>query len=277
MAWDLERIGKEVRVITGLYSDDIQDDRLYEIIQDFWTVTFPSLVSAEFFNATYKMLTRPGISEYPFPDKFLSLSTKAVCEGSQLKVSYNPIDLDFFSYTWYQEDVSLNQGHNQYLIHNLKFPARETSLCVFTDTTTIFWGDPRIRYTPNKNNEVSIALDQPLGPSEFLIIKYKRATLQRPEWIGICKTALQLHPVPDKQYIIYIQGTQKPTPLPYVGELKGTPCDFFEFIVYGSALKVFSLLDRSGYDKLLPIYKRYEAQAMARTHKQLMYTITRGV
>lgn len=276
MTWNLERINKEVRTITGLYADDIQDDRLNEIIQDFWRVTFPSLVKADFFKQKYVVLTRKGKAKYVFPDKFHCFNPSALCDSTPLQVTFDEGGLDSLPCKWYEEDIARPDPASNLVVHALRYAPYEASICVFSPTLLWTISSPNLTYAYS-NRTISIVLDEPLGPLEPLKVKYLGVDVGHPTRLLVHPNCFELYPVPDKEYVLQIDGIRKPEPLPTVGTVGGVPSEFFDFIVYGSALKVFSLLDRNGYEKLLPIYERYESQAMATTHQHLMYTAVNGI
>lgn len=276
MVWTLERINREVRTVTGIYKDDIQDDRLNEIIQDFWQVSLPSLVKADAFKQQYRLLVRRGQTEYPFPNTFLSLNPVATCEGANVSFSYDQSVLDLFIYNWYEETFDGGIANQKYHTLPLKHPAEVSSICVFSQQQTYFWGDKNLNYSPN-NKVISVTLDEPLGTLDWLKVKYRSTNEAPPEWVVIAPSKIIVYPIPNREYVIHIAGIRKPDPLPYTGVISQIQPAFLDLIVYGSALKIFSILDRNGYDKLYPIYQHYESQAMAVTHQNLMFTPVTGL
>lgn len=276
MAWTLDKINGEVRLITGVYSDDIPDDRLNAIIQDYWTVTFPHLIKTESLQEKYRFLTRIGESVYPFPNHFSSLNPIATSEGYIINVSFDSSLLDVLNYQWVEESISVGTGTQRVYNFQLQHYAEPSSLCVFSRGETFFWGDPNFLYF-SETKTVSVTLKEPLGSTDRLKVKYRTTSVGRPNWIVVKDQTLTLYPFPDDEYLISISGVKKPDLLPYTGEITGVPPEFFDLIVYGAALKVFSLTDRDAYMKLYPIYKRQESLAMAKTHQQLMYTDVRGL
>lgn len=276
MAWTLKQIRGEVRLIAGIPSHNIQDDRLNEIIQDFWQVTFPSLVKVQAFKAQCRILTRPGRTHYTLDTPFMALTPIATVQGAPLTVSYDEAILDRLLYNWHEERFESGIGNQRLYTRTLMNPAEVSSLCVYSQEHAYFWGDSRLQYQP-ETQTLAITIDQPLAATDWLRVKYKSASKGRPQWAIIKENKVIVYPIPDTNYIIDIEGIRKPDPLPYNEEITNVPPEFFDFIVYGSALKILSLIDRSGYERLLPIYRRYEAQAMARTHEHLMYTPVSGI
>lgn len=276
MAWSLEKISREVRLITGVYDDDIPDDRIHSIIQDYWTVTFPHVVKTESLQFKYRFLTKVGASLYPFPKDFISLNPIAMAEGDVVHVSFDSTLLDVLTYNWMEESVALGTGTQRVYNFQLQGPAELNSLCVFSNKETFFWGNPNIQYFP-ETKTVSVTLTEPLSSTDRLKVKYRTTSSGKPSWIVVKDYSLTLYPFPDDEYFVSISGVRKPDPLPYTGEITTVPPEFFDLIVYGAALKVFSLTDRDAYMKLYPIYKKQESLAMAKTHQQLMYTEVRGL
>lgn len=275
MAWTLDKIKDEVRIITGIYKDDISDAKVEETIQHFWTVSLPAIIKPEYYKDTYRFLTQKGVSTYKTPDSFTSLSPDALIENLYIKTTF---DKGLFSYaegSWQTESQLAGAQQNQsYVIKLSKHPIPET-ICVFTKDNTYFYGNKELFYSPNINS-VLLTTDAQIQPTEEINIKYQSTSLSRPRLMLITDKYLTLSPIPDGPYVIEIIGMKKPEPLPYEDELD-IPQEFCDLIVYGSALKIFSLVDPSGYDKIYPIYKRYESVAMAKTYQNLMYTTVRGI
>lgn len=276
MTWSLDKINKEIRLITGVYPTDIPDDRIYSMIQDYWMVTFPSVVKTESLQSKYSFLTRPGVSLYSFPQTFVSLNPLATSENFTISLSYDASLLDVLNYQWHTENITPIDGTQ--LLYNivLKYYAEPTSICVFTSQNDYFYGAPNLTYY-QESKTISLTLLEPLSPNDFLRVKYKTTNLAPPEWILVKDRSLTLYPIPNQEYIIRISGIRRPQPLPYQGEIEGIPPEFFDLIIYGTALKVLTLTDRDGYLKLYPIYKRQESIAMAKTHQQLLYTEVNGL
>lgn len=276
MAWDLDKICREVRLITGVYSDDIPDDRIFSIIQDYWTITFPSLIKTESLQSKHHFLTRVGESSYPFPSHFVSLNPLAVAEDFFVSISYDSSVLDALNYQWLTEFVATGDDSQTSYSFTLSHYAEPSSLCAFTNEESLFFNDSNLSYFP-ASKTVLITLSNPLGSSDSLRIKYKTTTLGRPSLILVKDQKLTVYPFPDREYFISISGIVRPQLLPYGGPIQNVPIEFFDLIVYGAALKVFSLTDRDAYMKLYPIYKRQESVAMAKTQHQLMYTEVNGL
>lgn len=276
MAWSLEKIGREVRLITGVYPDDIPDDRIYSIIQDYWTITFPHLIKTESLKSRYRFITKVGAVLYPFPENFVSLNPLATSEGFVVNVSYDSNVFDVLTYRWEEHYVHQISPIQRVYNFQLKNPAEPTSLCVFSEHETFLWGNESLQYFP-ETNTVSVTLKEPLADTDFLKTKYQTAPSGKPSWIIVKDHSLTLYPFPDDEYMITISGIKKPDPLPYTGEITTVPPEFFDLIVYGAALKVFTLTDRDAYMKLYPIYKKQESLAMAKTYQQLMFSEVRGL
>lgn len=276
MAWTLEKICSEVRLITGVYADDIPDERIFAMIQDYWTITFPSLIKTESLQSNYHFLTRVGESSYPFPTHFVSLNPLAVAEGFSINLSYNSSVLDLLNYQWVTELVSTGDDSTISYSFTLSYYAEPSSLCAFTNNETLFLNNSNFIYLP-QSKSISITLANSLDTTDSLRVKYKTTNLGRPSLILVKDQKLTVYPFPDREYFISISGILRPKPLCCNEEITNIPPEFFDLIVYGSALKLFALTDRDAYMKLYPIYKRQESIAMSKTHHQLMYSEVNGL
>lgn len=276
MSWTLEKIKKEVRVITGIYKDDISDDKVEEIIQNFWMVSLPALIKPESYKGVHRFLARRGVSTYPHPTNFTSLSPEAYIESSAINVTYDDRIIPTSGGAWNTESFEQGVKPNETTFIRISdYPAIET-VCVYTNSHTFFYGDEEIEYLP-ETKEVAIRLKDEATLQGPITVKYQSAPLDRPRWLLVKDRYLTLSPTPDADYIVEVQGMEKPEPLPYTDNLDHIPQEFCDLIVYGSALKIFSLLDMNGYQKIYPVYKRYEAIAMSKTYQQLLYTDVRGI
>lgn len=276
MTWTLEKISREVRLITGVYSDDISDARLKEMIQDFWTVTFPALVKTESLKSQYYFLTRIGQTVYPFPSNFVALNPTAFCENFSVNVYYDSSIFDVVVYNWIEESIPLPDAPQDAFVFELQHFADPTSICIFSRKQTLFAQADSIRYD-YETKTVLFELETPIDNTDFLKIKYKTTQVGKPDTLVVTDSNILLYPIPDGNYTITISGIRRPDPIPETDSITNIPLEFFNLIVYGTALKLLSLTDRDAYAQLYPIYRRYESEALAKTQYQLMYTQTRGI
>lgn len=276
MTWTLEKICREVRLITGVYSDDLSDDRLKEMVQDFWTVSYPAIIKTESLKGQYYFLTRVGQTEYPFPQNFVSLSPIASCESFLMNVYYDASILDAVIYNWIQEDIPLDAQDKQFFNFQLEHFADPTSICVFSNLKTLFYHSGEVSYD-YETKTISFDLGVPINDKSFLRVKYRTTQIGRPDTVIITDSNIIIYPIPNGNYTISISGIKRPDMFPDKAPILNVPLEFFNFIVYGTALKLLSLTDRDAYASLYPIYKRYESEAMSKTYQQLMYTQTRGI
>lgn len=276
MTWNLDKISSEVRLITGVYSDSISDNRLNEMIQDFWTISFPSIIKTESLHGQYYFLTRIGKTTYPFPSNFVALNPMASCQNFSVSVYYDPSILDVVVSNWIEENIPLQDDPQSAFTFELKAFADPSSICVFSKSQTLFFDEHKITYS-YESKTISFSLTDAIDNTDFLKVKYKTSQLGRPDTLVITDSQIIVYPVPDRNYTINISGVKRPDPLPETDQINDVPLEFFNLIVYGTALKILSLIDRDAYAQLYPIYKRYESEAMAKTNYQLMYTRTLGI
>lgn len=276
MTWTLEKISREVRLITGVYSDDISDARLKEMIQDFWTVSFPALVKTESLKSQYYLLTRIGQTIYPFPNNFVALNPTAFCEGFSVNVYYDTSIFDVVVYSWIEESIPLEDTPKKSFSFELRHFADPTSICVFSKKQTLFSQVDAIQYD-YESKTIFFELETPINNTDFLKVKYKTTQVGKPDTLVVTDSKIHIYPIPDGNYTITISGVRRPDPIPETNPIINIPLEFFNLIVYGTSLKLLSLTDRDAYAQLYPIYKRYESEALAKTQYQLMYTQTRGI
>lgn len=276
MAWTLDKISREVRLITGVYSDDISDDRLKEMIQDFWTISFPAVIKTESLKGHHYLLTRVGKTVYPFPDNFVALNPTAFCDSYSVNVYYDSSILDLVIYNWIEETIPLGEEEKSSFNFQLRHFADPESICVFTNSDALFYQSNQVLYN-YETKTISFNLGFDIDNKSFLKVKYKTTQVGRPDTVVVTDSNLFIYPIPDGNYTITIAGVKRPDPLPESMPILNIPLEFFNLIVYGTALKLLSLIDRDAYSQLYPIYKRYESEAMAKTYYQLTYTQTRGI
>lgn len=276
MAWTLDKISREIRLITGVYSDDVSDDRLKEMIQDFWTVSFPAIVKTESLKGQHYLLTRVGNTVYPFPNNFVALNPTAFCENYSVNVYYDSSILELVIYNWIEENIPLEDQGKSSFNFELEYFADPASICVFTNSSTLFYQSNDVSYD-YETKTISFDLGFEIDNKSFLKVKYKTTQIGRPDTVVITDSNIVVYPIPDGNYTIMLSGVKRPDPLPDTVPITNVPLEFFNLIVYGTALKLLSLTDRDAYSQLYSIYKRYESEAMSKTYYQLTYTQTRGI
>lgn len=278
MTWNLAKIKAEIRLVTGVYNDDLSDARLIELIQEFWRVTMPAKLKLESQKDTHRFLTRKGLSIYPMPQDFVSLSPEAFIENASLAVTYDASVLAKHLGHWYTEFIAEGNGTMDIFTHELKDYAEPTSICIFSKDQEFFWGNKSLSYN-YENKSVYIDLPAPLEQGAPLFVKYRQTNLGQPHWLLIQDDRLTLLPTPQDSYMVEVSGLKRPDPLPEGKDASfaNVPPEYMNLLVYGVALKIFSLTDTNGYNRILPIYIEAEKVAMAKTHQQLLYTQVQGI
>lgn len=276
MNWDLNRLKTEVRLITGVYNDDISDDTLVEMIQHFWRVTLPATLKLESQKETFRFLTRIGLALYPMPEQFVSLTPQAFIENRNLQVTYDETVLSTSSGHWHTEVIGSGAGTQDIYTHTLSEYPEPQSICVFTNEETVYWGDPRIKYT-HETKTILVDLYKTVPKNDHVIIKYRGTRLAAPFWLLVKDHTLTLSPTPGQNYMIEVTGLKRPDPLPFSGDFVNVPEEYMDLVVYGAALKIFALTDSNGYNRIYPIYQQAESVAMSKTHQQLLYTQIQGI
>lgn len=278
MTWNLAKIKAEVRLVTGVYNDDLSDARLLELIQEFWRVTLPARLKLESQKSTYRFLTRRGLSIYPMPESFVSLAPEVFIENAPLLATYDESMLPKTSGHWISETIGTGTGTMDIFTLELQEYAEPTSFCVYSKDQEYFWGDKVLSYN-YETKTIHVDLPAPLPTGESLSVKYRATQLGQPTWLLIKDDRLTLIPTPRDSYVVEVSGLKRPDPLPEAKDavFSNIPPEYMNLLVYGVALKIFSLTDTNGYNRILPIYQEAEREAMAKTHQQLLHTPVQGI
>lgn len=276
MAWDLNRIKREVRLIVGLGADAYSDAELEEVIQDYWQVTLPAVLKTESQNTIYRFITRRGLATYPMPEDFVTLSPLAFIDDARLDVTYDSSLLPLEGGYWHTQFISLGDDTQDIFVVTLDEYPDPQSLCVFTNSEVFYWGDPKVKYA-YESKTLTVDLERPLARGDSIQVKYRGTKLSTPQWLLIKDRFLTLVPTPSSTWMVEVSGRKRPDRLPSTGDISGVPSEHLDLTVYGSALKILSLVNISDYERIYPVYKRCESVAMAKTYEQLLHTEVLGI
>lgn len=271
----LDDICEQVRLLVGTCKDDIPEAQIEGIVQDFWTISFPALIKTQDQKGIYTFVVRPGVSVYPYPDNFFDLNPPADCEGGSLKIVYGASTISHCNYYWIHEDFPKGTDKQKLYTLNLKSYAEPTGIVVFSDKYAYTWGNERLKYFPEKRT-VSIELENPIPQNDRLRVRYMTTVAARPEILYLSQDSITVYPIPDRVYVISVAGIRRPDPLPYQKNIQ-IPSEYFDLIVYGSALKLAATIDLNFYATLYPLYLKAQRLAMAKTYNHLSLTPVTGI
>lgn len=271
----LDDICEQVRLLVGTCKDDIPESQIEGIVQDFWTISFPALIKTQEQKGVYTFVIRPGVTIYDYPDHFFDLNPPAECEGYPLKISYGEGSVSVGHYYWVTESFPKGTDKQKLYTLNLKSFAEPAGIVVYSGKYAYTWGNERLKYYPEQRT-VSIELENPIPQNDQLYVKYMSTVAARPEILYLSQDSITVYPIPDRVYVATIAGIRRPDPLPYQKNIH-IPSEYFDLIVYGSALKLAATIDLNFYASLYPLYLKAQRLAMAKTYNHLSITPVTGL
>lgn len=271
----LEDICVQVRILVGACRDDISESKIEDVVQNYWTVSFPALIRTDERKGSFFFVCKKGISSYPFPEKYFDLNPPAFCEGYNLKVVYDSIVLTSLDHYWEQQILDKDPAATTIYSTILKYSPHIDSIVVFSDENSYTYDDPEVSYDPS-SRELVVDLQFSSRPITSLQVKYAYVEENRPEYIFITPSKIELYPTPDADYLISLAGIKRPEPLPYKGVVS-IPQEYIDVIIYGAALKLIAPIDMNYHNTLYPVFLDKKRLAMARTHHHLSFKLVQGI
>jgi len=281
--WTFANMKSTFRTVVGAPSaDQLSDDQVGALLNDYYVYTMPFELKEQITDQFLTFKTTPGIDIYAFPGGYFTDSPGAYADGFPLVFYQDP---DVFFQDWPQQyavdNIATGDGATSSFSGGLQNPPVIIgSLFIAADDPT---GSQQL-LTDNGDGTLGgdgsgtinyltgayvTNFNSAPASSAVIYAKYQGYSGNRPQGVLFFNNEFTLRPVPDQAYQIQMQGYIKPTTLSNDGD---TPLqnEWGPVIVYGAALMWFTTIgDMDNYDRVYPIFKRFENVALGRTVQQL--------
>ncbi len=283
--WTLTNIISKIRAVTGTPStDQLSDAQVTAYANNYLVYTMPHELKVQIENQFLTFKTAVGQNVYTFPTgTFLTDSPGAYADGFPLIFYEDP---DIFYQDWPQQynvdQVATGDGFsNSFSGVTQGFPLIAGSFFI-TDGTQVLQDNGSGVLTGDGNGTIvystgafSATFTAPPAVSDVIYCKYIAYTGNRPQGVLFFNNEFTFMPVPDQVYQIQMQGFILPTLLTSGSDVP-LQQEWGPLIAYGAAIEIFSDRgDNANVDRYVPMLKRYENVALARSIQQ--YTPMQGV
>lgn len=284
MAWTLADIRAKVRNVTGTPSiDQMTDAQANTYINNYYVFTMPFELKEQVQNQPLQFKTVPGQDVYSFPSGYFTDSPGAYADGFPLTFYQDP---DIFYQDWpiqmAVDNIATGNGVLVTFTGGLQSPPVIIGSLFVTDGTQVVQdqgdgtltgdGSGTINYT---TGAYSVTFNTAPTSADTIYAKYQGYAGNRPQGVLFFNNQFKLRPVPDQVYQILMQGYVQPTLLTSDSDTPTQP-EWGPLLAYGAALDIFQDRgDIDNYDKVYPVFKRYENVALGRTIQQ--YTSEQSV
>jgi hypothetical protein len=282
--WNLAQIRQKVRNITGSpSSDQISDSDLNDYINNYYVFTMPFELKVQIANQFLSFITTPGIDVYAFPGGYFTDSPGAYADGFPLIFYQDP---DIFYQDWplqYAVDnIATGDGITTAFSGGVQNPPLQIGTLFISDGFQTLTDDSNGNLSGDGTGTINYAtgaytanFNTPPAATLTIYAKYIGYQGNRPQGVLFFNNQFQLRPIPDQAYQIQMQGFIKPVLL---SNDTDTPLqmEWGPLLAYGASVEIFSdRADVENIDRYVPMLKRYENVALARSIQQ--YTQEQGV
>lgn len=281
--WTFANMQTALRGVIGAPStDQLSNAQIQALLNDYYIYTMPFELKEQITNQFLTFKTTPGTDIYAFPGGYFTDSPGAYADGFPLVFYQDP---DIFYQDWpiqYAVDnIATGDGvtsafsgglQNPPIIVNSLFIAADATdgtqqlLVDDGDGTLSGDGSGTINYL---TGAYTASFSSAPPSSAVIYAKYQGYSGNRPQGVLFFNNQFTLRPVPDQAYQIQMQGYIRPTALSDSADT-ALQNEWGPLIVYGAALMWYtSIGDLDNYERIYPVFKRFENVALGRTIQQL--------
>jgi len=286
--WTFQKIQKKVREVTGRFSpNDLSDLELKEIINRFYTVTFPNDAKVTGLRTYFSFACKPNQAYYPAPwDVFSLIEPNATCNNYNLDFS---VDASFFNelYPEQYQELAVGDGDGVKTIFSITssgFPIMPSTFTGGSFGETFLdknkdWSTTDV--TIEGSNGGQVVLNYSLGTIVFnfatppaigdkVSSNFIKFVASRPRALLLHENFIKLYPVPDSTYLIRMQGNKKLQDM-ILSTDQPEQEEWGAAIAYGSSREIF--FDHGEEQKASvanAAYQKHLETAMSRTHEEIM-------
>ena len=288
--WTYDDIVNKVRNVTGTPSgDQLTDDQIGTYINNYYVFSMPFELKEQIQLDFLDFKVYPGVQTYDFTSvggMFLTDQPGAYADGFPL-IFYQDPDIFYqdFPQQYATDVVATGDGSTTNFTGGLQNPPVIPGSLYITDGVqvlqdqsdgTLLQFDPDGVIVPGGTGTIDYATGAfnvtfATAPDDTLSIyaKYQGYAANRPQGVLFFQNQFFFMPIPDQVYSIRMQGYVVPTNLDDTDNPTPTLQEWGQLIAYGASLDIFSDRgDLENYNRYMPILKRFENIALARTVQQ---------